>query len=233
MKKFIFFVIVTILFGKNICFNLNNVNIDKLAAKEVKLLHQNIPYNSVVKSLKYQLFFAKKYNFKDKNIIAELGAIQFLYSAYRNYLIKKYSPNEKVLKSFYIEYKDNFAPQTFVNISTIKVTSLKTADKIYSILKKHPSEFDKLAKKYSLENHIHYIKIPLSKFNYKIRQMIRKSKKGDIIEPIKIGNFYYIDKIDEKKTLEPTFKNLKPELKKILVQIYVDNLMKKMYEDQQ
>ena len=90
-----------------------------------------------------------------------------------------------------------------------------------------------MAKKYSLDNTIHYVNLPIDKFNLKVRDFIRKAKKGDISEPIKIGEFYYIDRVDNKKTLKPTYENLKPQIKKLLVNIYVNKLMKKMYEDAQ
>ena len=131
-----------------------------------------------------------------------------------------------------MEYKDQFAPSTIVDISTIKVKSIDLADKIYSELKKGAS-FEKLAKKYSLDENIHYVNLPLDKFAYEVRNFIRKAKKGEISKPIKVGEFYYIDRLDNKKTIKPTYENLKPQIKEILVNIYVKKLMDKMYEEGQ
>ena len=62
------------------------------------------------------------------------------------------------------------------------------------------------------------------------RGSIRKAKKGDIIS-FEIDGFYFIDKIEDKKEITPTYENLKPKLKKILAGIYVNKLMNKMYEE--
>ena len=233
MKKILLLSLAVFAFSNEICFDLNKIDTNKLIKLKEKFLPEYLPKEAAEKIIKKELFFAKKYNLKDKDLVAKLGAIEALANAYRNYLIKKYAPNEKVIKSFYEEYKNNFAKTTIVDISTIKVKSLNLADKIYNELKKNPKKFDELAKKYSLDENIKYTNLALDKFNLKVRNFIRKAKKGEISEPIKIGEFYYIDKVDNKKTITPTYKNLKPQLKKLLVNIYVNNLMKKMYEDAQ
>ena len=233
MKKLLLLGVGIFAFSNEICMNLNKINSKELLKEELKFAPSYIPKSSIEENLKKKIFFAKKYNLKDKDLVAKLGAIEALSNAYREYLIKKYSPNEKVIKSFYEEYKNQFAPSTIVNISTIKVKSIDLADKIYKKLKKEPSKFDKLAKEYSLDKNIHYVNLPVDKFAYKVRDFIRKSKKGEISKPVKIGEFYYIDRLDNKKTIKPTYENLKPQIKKILVNIYVNKLMKKMYEDAQ
>jgi len=233
MKKILLLSLAVFALSNEICFDLNKIDKTKLIKLKEKFLPEYLPKEAAKKIIDKELFFAKKYNLKDKDLIAKLGAIEALADAYRNYLIKKYAPNEKVIKSFYEEYKDNFAKTTIVDISTIKVKSLNLADKIYNELKKNPKKFDELAKKYSLDENIKYTNLALDKFNIKVRNFIRKAKKGEISEPIKIGEFYYIDRVDNKKEITPTYKNLKPQLKKLLVNIYVNNLMKKMYEDAQ
>ena len=233
MKKLVLLGISVFAFSNEICINLNKINYKELLKEELKFAPSYLPENAIEENLNKKIFFAKKYNLKDKNLIAKLGAIEALSNAYRQYLIKKYSPNEKVIKSFYEEYKDQFAPSTIVNISTIKVKSIDLADKIYKELKKNPSKFNEIAKKYSLDNNIHYVNLPLDKFVFKVRDFIRNAKKGDISKPIKIGEFYYIDRVDNKKVIKPTYENLKPQIKKLLVNIYVNKLMQKMYEDAQ
>ena len=233
MKRLLFLSLGVFAFSNEICMDLNKINSKELLKEELKFAPSYIPKNVVEENLKKKIFFAKKYNQKDKALVAKLGAIEALSNAYREYLIKKYSPNEKVIKSFYEEYKEQFAPSTIVDISTIKVKSVDLADKIYKELKKDPSKFDELAKKYSLDKNIHYVNLPLDKFAFKVRDFIRNAKKGDISEPIKIGEFYYIDRVDNKKTIKPTYENLKPQIKKLLVNIYVNKLMQKMYEDAQ
>lgn len=230
MKKLLLLSAAVFAFSNQICFDLNDKNLVEI---KKKFMPSYIPKSAAEKIVKKELFFAKKYNLKDKNLVAKLGAIESLANAYREYLKKKYAPNDKVIKSFYMEYKDQFAPQTIVDISSIKVKSIDLADKIYKELKKDPKKFDKLAKKYSLDSNIRYVNLPLDKFAFKVREFIRNAKKGDISEPIKIGEFYYIDRIDNKKIIKPTYENLKPKIKDILVNIYVNRLMKKMYEDVQ
>lgn len=233
MKKLLLVSIGIFAFSNEISINLNKINKKELLKEELKFAPSYIPKNTIEENLNKKIFFAKKYNLKDKALVAKLGAVEALSNAYRNYLIKKYSPDDKVIKSFYEEYKAQFAPSTTVNISTIKVKSVDLADKLYNELKSNPSKFNKLAKKYSLDKNIHYINLSLDKFNLEVRNFIRNAKKGQITKPVKIGEFYYIDRVDNKKTISPTYKNLKPQIKKILVNIYVNKLMKKMYEDAQ
>ena len=230
MKKIFLLSLAVFAFSNEICFNLKKD--DKLLDVYKKNMPSYIPSSAASKNLDKMIFFAKKYNLKDKDEIAKLGAIEALANAYRNYLIKKYSPNDKVIKSFYEEYKNNFSKETYVDISTIKVKSIDLADKIYKELKKNPKKFDKLAKKYSLDENIKYKNIALDKFAFEVRDFIRKAKKGEILKPIKVGEFYYIDRVDNKKEVTPTYENLKPKLKKILVNIYVNKLMKQMYEEE-
>jgi len=230
MKKILLFASITFAFSNQVCIDFNKIDINKLAKEKTKFLPSYVKVNTK-DLLKKELFFAKKYTQKDKALIAKLGAVELLYEAYKNELIKKYSPNDKVIKSFYEEYKDNFSKTIQVNLSSIRVKSVLLADKIYSQLQKNPSEFDKLAKKYSLDDTIHYKNISLDKFAFNVRNFIETAKLKEISKPIKVGEFYYIDRIDAKKTITPTYKNLKPQLKKLLVEIYVKNLMKKMYED--
>jgi len=233
MKRLLLAGIAVFAFSNEICINLNKINKNELIKKKQEFLPSYYPKEAAEKIINKELFFAKKYNQKDKDTIAKLGAVEALANAYRNYLVKKYSPNDKVIKSFYLEYKDQFAKETVANISTIKVKSIDLADKIYSELKKSPSKFDKLAKKYSIDENIKYVNLPLDKFALNVRNFIRKAKPGEISKPIKIGEFYYIDRLDKKKVIQPTYENLKPKLKKLLVNIYVNKLMKKMYEDAQ
>ena len=225
MRKFIFF-FPMLLLANSVCFDLNKN--DQLINK-YKALHSNFKNSS--KLLEKKLYFAKKYNNNDKDIIAKIGAIEALYEAYRKNLLNKYSPDDKVIKSFYIDNKEAFKESTLVNISTIKVISVDLADKIYNILKKEPKKFEELAKKHSLDKQIYFTDIPLANFNYKVREAIRVAKEHDILEPIKVGNYIYINRIDRKIKKDSSYKNLKPEIKKILVNIYVNKLMDKMYEE--
>ena len=225
MKKFILFFPIVLL-ANSICFDLKN---DDRLLNKYKSFHPDLKDSS--KLLEKRLYFANKYNNDDKDIVAKIGAIEALYDAYRNNLLKKYSPDDKVIKSFYIDNKEAFKESTLVNISTIKVISIDLADKLYNILKNEPKRFEELAKKYSLDKTIYFKDIPLDKFNYKAREAIRKAKEQDILEPIKVGNYFYINRIDKKIKKDPSFKNLKPEIKKILVNIYVNKLMDKMFEE--
>ena len=225
MKKFILFFPIVLL-ANSICFDLKNN--EKLLNK-YKSFHSDLKNSA--KLLEKKLYFAKKYDNSDKDIVAKIGAIEALYDAYRNNLLKKYSPDDKVIKSFYIDNKEAFKESTLVNTSTIKVFSVDLADKIYNILKKEPKKFEELAKKHSLDKQIYFTDIPLANFSYKVREAIRVAKEHDILEPIKVGNYIYINRIDKKIKKDPSFKNLKPEIKKILVNIYVNKLMDKMYEE--
>jgi len=232
MKKLLLLTATVFAFSNELCVDFNKIDLNKLAKTKQKFVPSYVKMNTK-EVLQKELFFAKKYNQKDKNLIAKLGAIEMLSDAYKESLIKKYSPNDKVIKSFYEEYKGSFVKTTKFNISSIRVKTIDVADKIYSELQKNPSKFNEVAKKYSLDDNIHYKDISLDKFAFSLRKILRKAKKNEILKPVKVGEFYYIDRVDSKKVIIPTYKNLKPQLKKLLVNIYVKNLMKKMYEDAQ
>ena len=236
MKKLFLPLLVSSLFANNLCVDVNHIKAEKLVKYEKMLLSYYIPKNKAYEIINKELFFAKKYlklfPAKSKNIFI-LGGIKALSEAYRNYLIKKYSPNDEVIKSFYMEYKNSFLPSVKVDISTIKVKSVELADEIYKKLKKNPSLFYKMAKKYSIDNDIKYVNLPLDKFAFNVRNFLEHAKVGEISKPLKVGNFYYIDKIDKKEHISVKYKDIKPQIKKLLVNIYVNKLMKKMYEDAQ
>jgi parvulin-like peptidyl-prolyl isomerase len=225
-----FLFIFVFVYANEFCLDFDKIN-KKLFEKKIQLSPSYYSSDYVEKQLKKEIFFAKKYNLSDKKIIAKIGAVDALYYAYIKYLKKKYAPNDKVLKSFYIEYKNEFPKITKVNVSFIKCISLDLADKIYEILKKNPNKFQDLAKKYSLDENIKYENMDLKKFPYKSRKFIRNAKIGDISKPIIIGKYYFIYKLDKKVTLQPTYENLKPYIKDILVTMYVKHLMEKMYRN--
>jgi len=229
------------LYASEVCIN---TNIKKITPELVKTKKQIIPNgkyytdDSVKKVIKKEKFFAnafiKQFGIDEKTKKAlTLSAYETLTELYRNKLKEKYAPDEKTIKSFYIDHKDEFQPETKVSISTITLASLKKADEIYAKLKKHPEKFDELAKKYSIDSNIKYKDVELSKFAYPVREWIRKAKKGEISEPVKVGKYYFIDRLENKKERGVSYEELKPFIKEILVNIYINNLMKKQYEEAQ
>jgi parvulin-like peptidyl-prolyl isomerase len=231
-------ILESLLNAKNICVN-NDFNVDKEIIKIQKSLLPNGKYytdGSVRKVIKEEKFYAdeyiKKYGIdsETKKALA-LSINKTLAQLLKNKLIKKYSPDDKVLKSFYYDHIDEFKPETEVSVSSITLLSLDKADEIYSKLKKDPSKFEEMAKKYSIKDNTVYKNVEISKFALPVREWIRKAKPGDISEPIKLGKIYVIDRLDSKKEIKPTYENLKPFIKNILVNIYVNKLMKQMYED--
>jgi hypothetical protein len=40
---------------------------------------------------------------------------------------------------------------------------------------------------------------------------------------------FFIDKLNDKKTIQPTYENLKPELKTLLQNIYINKKLEQLY----
>jgi len=192
--------------------------------------------NSVAKQIKKEKYFAsafiKQYKIDKKTDEAlSLAVNETLTTLYANKLKEKYAPDSKVIKSFYLDNKKDFAVDTLVSLSTIIVKTLDKADALYEQIQADKKDFEKIAKENSLDSNIDYADISISKCAMPLRKWIRSAKVGDISEPIKIGNSYYIDRLNKKVTKSPTYENLKPMIKKMLVNIYVNKLMAEDFRD--
>lgn len=155
-------------------------------------------------------------------------------------LKKKYAPSKEAIESFYLDHKDSFHPVEQVDISTIMVASLQKADQLYRYLQKHPEKFSQTAKKESLDpmakNGGRYVHVPISMFNPKIREWIRKHKAGDISPPLKVGDVFFIEKLEKKYQPPLSYEALSPEIKNLLETIYVnkkiENKLKQLKEEE-
>jgi len=194
-------------------FSSANILSDKAIKVEIeknRLLAHEILKKNLSQSLK------KKIQLAIENVLAQHYIKEFK---------TKHAPSKEAIESFYLDHKDSFRPIEHVDISTIMVASLKKADDIYTYLKKHPEDFEKLAKQENLDittkNGGKYVNVPLSMFKPTIRQWIREHKVGDISPPLQVGNVFYIEKIEKKYRPSTAYKDLKPDIKKILENIYV------------
>ena len=241
MKKIstIFLTSIFIYANSTICYE-NPKNI-KVSKEEIRIYKNNITNGNILSDkaiketlLKNRLFskaFLKKYNIDKKTkTLLNLSIENTLSNLYIKKLKQLNKPDDKVLKSFYLDHKDEFKPVEKVSISTIKVNSLKKADKIYLKLKQNPKLFEDIAKRESIDPQIHYKNISILRFNPFIREWIRNHKKGNISEPIKIGNYFFIDKIDDKTKTNISYNSLKNDIKNILMSVYVNSMIKKELE---
>lgn len=125
-----------------------------------------------------------------------------------------------------------------VKFSFIQVATEKEAKDILSKLKdkSHPTTFEKLAKAHSLDANTKELggSIPdfvNSKMVAPLDQTLLKLKKGESSTPTKLGDFWYIIKLDNKRpTQVPTFEQLatriEQDLKEAKIKAYVDSLVK-------
>lgn len=190
--------------------------------------------NSVKKQIQKEKYFAsafiKQYKLDDStNKALSLAINETLTKLYTNKLKEKYTPDSKVIKSFYLENKKDFAADTIVSISTIVLKTLHKADEVYHKIISDKKSFDSLAKENSLDQNIEFVDVSLSISSTPLRKWLRDAKVGDISEPIKIGNSYYIERLNKKEEKSPTYENLKPMIKDMLVNIYVNKLMANDY----
>lgn len=218
----------------------------KLQKKKIEIYKKNIPgaqylpekaiLNELLENRLFANAFLKDKNHIDDNttIILNFAIEKALASLYIKRLKKQKQPDEKALKSFYLDHIDSFKPMPIVSISTIAVDSLKKADEIYIKIKKNPKLFEELAKKESIDpsasNGGHYKNVPIITFAPEVREWIRKHKVGDVSEPIKVGRFYYIDRIDKKKKTDISYKSLKEDIKKILINVYIAEKIKEEFK---
>lgn len=205
--------------------------------KKSIILNGEMYQNSFVeKQIKKEKYFAsafiKQYGLDDDaNKALSLSVNETLMKLYINKLKKKYAPDSKVIKSFYLENKKDFAADTIVSVSTIALKTLEKADELYYKIKSDKKSFDKLALENSLDSNIEYVDISISKSAPPLRKWLRDAKVGDISEPFKVGNGYFIDRLNKKVQKSPTYENLKAGLKDMLVNIYVNKLMANDYLD--
>ena len=210
----------------------NLVDIQKSIIENGQMYENSSVKKQIQKEKYFASVFLKKYGIDDNTSKAlSLSLNDTLTKLYTLKLKEKYAPNSKVIKSFYLENRAAFTADTIVNVSTITLKTVKKADEVYSKIVKNKTEFNKLAKANSLDTNIDYVNVSISKFAPKLRKWIRDAKVGDISQPIKIGNFYFIDRVNKKVEKAPTFENLKPKLKKLLVDIYVNRLLANQYRE--
>ena len=218
----------------------------KLSKKEIEVYKKNIQSTDLVPDsavrndlLKNRLFakaFLEQSGFVDEDtkIVINQAVEKALANLYMQELKRKNQPDEKALKSFYLDHAESFKPLTNVSISTIAVDSLKKADEIYLKLKKDPKLFEEIAKKESLDASAssggHYKDVPILKFAPAIRDWIRKHKEGDISEPIMVGRYFYIDRIDRKSKTDTSYESLKSDIKKILVNAFLAEKIKEEFK---
>ena len=84
MKKVLLLGLSIFAFSNEICMDLNKIDKKALLQEELKFAPSYIPKNTIEENLNKKIFFAKKYNQKDKDLVAKLGAIEALSNAYRN-----------------------------------------------------------------------------------------------------------------------------------------------------
>jgi len=218
----------------------------EISKKEIEVYKKSIPTADLVPDsavrndlLKNRLF-AKTFLEQsgsideDTKIVINQAVEKALANLYMEKIKRENQPDEKALKSFYLDHAESFKPLTSVSISTIAVDSLKKADEIYLKLKKDPKLFEEIAKKESVDpaasNGGHYKDVPILKFAPAVREWIRKHKEGDISEPIMVGRYFYIDRIDKKSKTDTSYESLKSDIKKILVNAYLAERVKEEFK---
>ncbi len=209
----------------------NEIKIYKKIIPSAKILSNNNIKDKLLKQKVFAKAFVDKYGINnDTKIEIRLLIEQLLAQKYIEKWKQKHQPNEAALKSFYLDHKDRFKPLPKIDLSTIKLSSLKEADRIYLYLKSHPEDFDKIARSKSLDKQIHYRNIPLTMLSPEVRIWVDNHGFGEISEPFKIGSYYYIDRLDNKKENNVSFEALKNDIKDILESAYISERIEKEYK---
>jgi len=217
----------------------SKITIDKdeaQAYRDVFFHSKTVSYEKMLKKLSQNRVFAKQFlkqgNLTKKDKMALNIAIEdAIAKIYIHHYKKTHQPSKAAIKSFYLDHQESFQPTQKVSVSSIVTDSLSKADKIYLEVTKNPKRFDAIAKKESLEPlDITFKDISIETFAPAVREWIRKHKKEDISEPMKIGRFYYIDRLDKKVETIVDYEHLKDDIKTLLSNLYIHNNLEHHYE---
>lgn len=241
-KKFIFITILgaTVLADTTISYNKpSSMEISKeelQSYRDLFLNTQTITDKKLEQELSQNRVFAKEFlkqsNLTHKQKTALNIAIEdILAKAYMEEYKQKHQPSQADIKSFYLDHEQSFKPLEKISISSIVTDSLAKADKIYLQLQKEPAQFDAIAQKESLEpNTVSFKNIEITMFSPSIRDWIREHNQTDISEPIQVGRFYYIDRIDNKTQESVSYENLEEKIKDLLSTLYIHNELNNHYD---
>jgi len=217
----------------------SKITIDKSEAqayKDIFFHSKTVSYKKMLQKLSQNRVFAKEFLKQDNLTKKERQALNIaIEDAIAKIYIQRYKeshkPSKAAIKSFYLDHQESFQPTQKVTLSSIVTDSLSKADKIYLEVTKNPKKFDAIAKKESLEPlAISFKDVPIERFNPIVREWIRNHKKEDISEPIKVGRFYYIDKLDKKVKTVIDYDHLKEDIKELLLNLYIKNRLENHYE---
>ena len=241
-------IVVTAMLSSSLLLQANNeisytqpskITIDKSEAqayKDIFFHSKTVSYKKMLQKLSQNRVFAKQFlkqgNLTKKEKLAINIAIEdILAKVYIEKYKETHKPSQAAIKSFYLDHKESFQPTQKISVSSIVTDSLSKADKIYLQVTKNPKKFNAIAKKESLEPlAISFKNISIAAFNPVVREWIRNHKKEDISEPIKIGRFYYIDRLDKKVQTVVDYKHLKNNIKTLLSNLYIKNRLENHYE---
>lgn len=179
-------------------------------------------------------FEQTKLDNKELNGVVTLAFEQIFSDLYERELVRKNLPDEKVLKSFYLDHKNSFKVVDSFSVSTVVFDSLNEADEFYLKFKEDSSFMDKvIADKNSyldIKDSEHYKNVKLTNFAPQVRKWLRKHKTGDISEPIKVGHFYFINRIDKVFKNDSKYETLKDDIKKTLKAVYKSQKVEDEYK---
>ena len=236
--------VVSLWANPKICYNLpkdtkiTNVDIEvfKKSAQSPIFTSDNVVERELLKNRLFAKSFLEKNNLKDNDVkrYVNLMVEQALASLYIAKIKEKNKPSDSVIKSFYLDHIDSIKPVEQVSVSVIALDSLKRADEVYLELKKDSSKFEAIAKKESLDPSAsdggHYKDIKITNFAPVIRKYLREHKVAQVSQPMQVGRFFYIERIDKKEKSDVGYDSLKKDVKDLLSNIYLNQKIKEEFE---
>jgi len=234
---FIYVITVLTLFAENVCVDLNHSISSKTISLYKKLHHLYIPQRFIKEDIenkkKFAQYFLKNHKLtQNEKEILQIALLNELYYLLKQHLRERLHTTPDIIKSFYLDHQKEFANQELVSIYSIKIANAKFADELYNKIKMQPEKFIFFAKKYSLDKNYEYDDVSIDKFSFQVRQWLEKAKPGDISPPIKVGKFYFIDKLIGKKQITTKYDDLKPYIKELLKNIVVNKKLKEIKEEE-
>ncbi len=229
MKKYLLFIF---LFFLALCINLFSQ--DNIIAKfkggivtseDINILFEDVP-------APFRKLIKNKTDFKKKAILLKLIGLEYqnkkldkltlkkIEFCKNKILLKKYfedklkniTVDEKEIKNYYEDHKQEYSEQISYKFKLISFNSLEEANKILEKIKKG-KKFENFSPNSSSNKYI-----PEKFLPQQFIKIFKNLKKGEISTPIKYNNKYFLVKLDDRKIIpEKTFEQVKESIKRKLL----------------
>jgi len=234
VKRFVFFLLILNLFSSVYASNIDCIIGKKLeitkeeieAAKSMLPSFLVVPDNELERVALQNRLFSKEYLSKRKLSEKEKAEVileveKYLSAKYQKELIDAVVTDEKVLKSYYLDNKDEFVLPPKITARDIVVEKADKADEAYYKVMAEKIDFDKIAREYSEDMFASKGGLlpaaPISEFTYPLKSWLETAKVGDISTPIKVFEKFHILKVEKIEEQSTKYEDIKDIIRERLI----------------